>query len=391
MSFLVQNEKIILSIHLKESSKHAYKPGEAIEGKIQVYIPSSLVDINLSDINVEFVGQETSMINDPDTIAEEKRRQHYVFCSSKEILTSSSNNNNVFNVGINEFPFSCVLPMTDLPNSMSFGKREEPWSSKCSVNYFVRCHTTIVNTKECGINLLLCNNHLISAEKEFLVNGTREHVKDMKTLMPVTAIDEIHDISYCGIVPKGRTMYSVKVPNTPYAVGDTVNVAFQAQTNIFNTQTEFVCIQMREHVSWVAEGKAISKTTILTTKSFENIETGHDDWYTVSLTIPQMTRKAFNGKLITVNHDIKVALVSRSSCISSPETILPIKISKKTNRFLSNGNGHRNESIVTNCNPPKKIGSMEFLKTFESSNYKIDKESGISREPGFFGLFTACF
>ena len=387
MSFFIQTEKIIISIHLKEGPNHAYKPGENVEGKIQVYIPSSLAGVKLSDINIEFVGQETSMIIDPGTIAEEKRKQHHVFCSSKESLTSSSDN--VFNVGNNEFPFSCALPSTDLPNSMSFGKSKDPWSSKCSVNYFVRCDTTIINTKECGINLLSWYHNLITAEKEFLVNGTREQSKDLEKSMPVTAIDEIHDISYCGIVPKGRTMYSVKVSNTQYAVGDIVDVAFQSQTNIFDAETEFVCVQLREHVSWVAEGKAVNTTTILTTKSFEDTETGHTDWYTVSLTIPQATRKSHCGKLISVRHDIKVALVSRSSCISSPETTLPIEISKTTKNNRLPSNGHQNVYIVTNRKLPKKIGSMEFLETFESS--KIDKESGLSRQGGFFGFFTACF
>jgi hypothetical protein len=338
------------------TEKNVYCCGDTVNGR--VYLSVNDRNITANTLNIHFSGIERGIVH----YTEERERngnyfpEDYYEKNQIEMMNFDVPINtplgSIFQRGQYEFPFQFVVPQ-NLPSSM-FCRQGQ---SKCEIRYDMRAYLS-TNDRSTFANAF-GSNTISSKPLTVSIFGSNNNMSPHLD-QPINFPGHSHAVRNCFCCRRGSMELRASIDSGLFVPSQNRNLSF----NLKNTSVvavERVTVELIERVSWKPGMREEDHDFTLLKHDIDGCT--HEDWMNteqkieravqefvslspssrlrnasqdVNLRIPNNARDTFSGRMIQVEHFVRVKVVTRGCCVSNPETTVDINVMRPSEMFSSN-------------------------------------------------------
>ena len=367
-----------------QTEKRVYFSGETVNGRVYLSV-NDANGIVAQTVNLHCSGIERGVVHYTEERSDTNDRTRQIERYEEnevEILNFDIPINtpvgSLFQQGQYEFPFMFVLPQ-NLPSSM-FCKT---WESRCEVRYEMRAYLAKHNTSSSYVNPF--NSNTISSKPlPFNVFGGSNNSSMYHTNQPIYFPGETHQVRNCCCCYRGQMTLRASLENGTFVPNQTQSLTFEL-INSSKAKVENVTVELIERVSWKPRFREESQTFTL----FKNVidASSHRDWMSteqrieqtisevvslsptsrmgpgqmVNVSTPHNARDSYCGRMIQVQHFVRVMVVTKGFCVSNPETTADVIVTRPLQAFYDNSGAGNNNDGEQMQSPPPPVPSAPFM------------------------------
>jgi len=339
-----------------QTEKKTYFAGETVNGRVFLSV-NDQNGVVAQTLNIHFSGIERAVVCYTEEREENDRRVNEDFCESNEYemfnfdVPINTPVGSLFLPGQYEFPFQFIVPQ-NLPSSMfcRYGQ------SKCEIRYEMKAYLS-KSDRNSFVNPF--NANTISSKPHILtLFGGNSSAIPSYLNAPLHFPGHSHRMRCCCCcLMKGQMNLSATVDSGVFVPNEIRNISFELKNNS-RVRVKNVTVEVIERVHWKPRfhQEATNFTLVkhmIDGSTCENWMTweerleeyvtlsatsarSNDPTQLVSLRIPHSSRDTYTGRLIQVEHFVRVKVVTDGCCITNPETTVDILISRTPQMFTSN-------------------------------------------------------
>lgn len=259
-----------------------------------------------------------------------------------------------FTKGQYEFPFTFVLPQ-NLPSSMYC----KQWQSQCEVRYEMRAYLA-KNSSSTFANLF--NGNMISSNPLKLnICGNGNHNLYQINTNQLIFPGETYQVRNCCCCHRGQMSLRATLENGLFVPNQSQSLSFDLN-NSSRAKVENVTVELIERVSWKPQFReeaheftlfksvidaSATRNWMSTAQRIEETAQdytslspiargmGHGTEQIVNLSTPHNARDSYSGRLIQVEHFVRVKVVTHGVCVSNPETTADVTVMRPSDAFYN--------------------------------------------------------
>lgn len=341
-----------------QTEKRVYFCGEKVQGKVFLSV-NDQDGIVAQTLNIHFSGKELGLVHyteerrdndDGGTLNEDRYEQNEMVILDCDVPLNTPVGS-LFQPGQYEFPFQFIVPQS-LPSSM-FCKYGQ---SKCEVRYEMRAYLS-KNDRSSTINPF--NSNTVSSKPLVLkIFGGNSPVSPYNG--PIHFPGYNHAVRNCCCCYRGSMDLRASIDGAEFAPNQQRKLSFELK-NSSRVAVENVTVELIERVHWRPRFHEEAQEFILVRHAIDG--RSHNNWmsmeqrientvqeymslsptsrgamdssYDVPLHIPNGSRDSYDGRMIQVEHFVRVKVVTRGCCVSNPETTVDINITRPSQVFTS--------------------------------------------------------
>jgi hypothetical protein len=341
-----------------QTEKSEYFSGDKVNGRVYLSIndPKGMV---AHSVNIHCCGVERGMVhftearekeNDSGTYTEDRYEENEINILNFDVPVNTPLGSR-YTRGQYEFPFQFVTPH-NLPSTM-FCKSGE---SKCEVRYELRAYIK----KSSGGNPLMNPfkiNTISSTPMPINIVGSHDNMHSLN--QPITLPNETYNVRNCCCLYRGKMELRASLDSGHFAPNESHLVTFELKNNS-RAHIENIAIEVIERVKWRPRFHEEVREVTLDKHVIEGCH--QEEWSsterrrnqtdpeyvsmsptsrmgnssrTVNVRVPPQARDTFGGRMIQVDHFIRVRVVTEGFCVSNPETTSDIQISRPSQNLSS--------------------------------------------------------
>lgn len=258
----------------------------------------------------------------------------------------------LFQKGQYEFPFQFIIPQ-NLPSSMScsFGQ------SKCEIRYEMKAYLSKMNDRNSFTSPF--NKNTISSKPIPINIFGSNNTMYSQSNQPVNFPGESHNVRNCCCFHRGKMELRASMDSYLFVPNQNHTISFSLKNNS-RVNVENVTVEVIERVQWKPRFRVEAHEFTLDKKVIDG--SNHRNWMNyeqdventvqefaslsqnsrmsnsfqnVDTYIPHRARDTYSGRMIQVEHFVRVKVVTQGCCVSNPETTADICISRPSEMFSS--------------------------------------------------------
>ncbi len=339
-----------------QCEKNFYFCGEKVNGRVFLSVHE---DVVASTLNIHFSGSEKGIVhytqeerdydNNDRTVNEDRYERDEIEILSFDVPINTPAGS-LFQKGQYEFPFQFIVP-PDLPSSMftRYGQ------SKCEVRYEMRAY---LNKNERSSFMNPFNSNTISSKPLVLnIIGGHSHLSPYSGPLHFPGYN--HAVKNCCCCYRGSMDLRASIEGAEFVPNQDRNLSFELK-NSSRVAVKNVTVEVIERVHWRPRLHEEAREFTLFQYAIDG--RSHSNWLNmhqrldtsqqymslsptsgganpssvvVPLRIPNVARDSYVGRMIQVEHFVRVKVITEGCCVSNPETTADINISRPSQLFMS--------------------------------------------------------
>lgn len=343
------------------TEKNVYHCGETVNGRVYLCV-NDTHGITANSLNIHFSGTERGIVH--YTADRERNGTYYNddFYERNEIemmnfdVPINTPAGSVFQRGQYEMPFQFVVP-PNLPSSMfcRYGQ------SKCEIRYEMRAYLYKNGVSSFGNPF---NSNTISSQPlRISIFGGNDTMSVPHLNQPINFPGYSHPVRACCCFKRGKMELRASLDSGIFVPNQNRSLSFELKNGsivpIERVRVELIervywkpgmhheahnftlfqhDIDGSSHEDWMNTTEQMIENTMQEFESLSPNSRSNNPCQLVNLSIPNNSRDTYSGRMIQVEHFVRVKVVTRGCCVSNPETTIDISIMRPSQASFTSNN-----------------------------------------------------